>query len=93
MKNIPKRNSEGTAVVIVLATILDRLLKANAHLCNLGQGEVTKFHALKAPELNVHRVVITVLLLTAKCFNDAYYNNAYYAMTLFQLSVPTQTHL
>jgi len=49
MKNSPKQNSEGTAVVIVLATVLDRLLKAITHLCNLGQGEVTNLHALKTP--------------------------------------------
>ena len=30
-------------------------------------------------ELNVHRVVITSILLAAKFFDDAYYNNAYYA--------------
>jgi len=120
MENTPKQSSEGTAVVRVLATVLDRLVKANAHLSNLEQGEVTKFHALKAPgisilqyleriykyascstecfilaliyidrliqrhnfvltELNVHRVVITAVLLAAKFFDDAYYNNAYYA--------------
>jgi Cyclin len=30
-------------------------------------------------ELNVHRVVVTSVLLAAKFFDDAYYNNAYYA--------------
>lgn len=30
-------------------------------------------------ELNVHRVIITAILLAAKFFDDAYYNNAYYA--------------
>ena len=30
-------------------------------------------------ELNVHRVVITAVMLAAKFFDDAYYNNAYYA--------------
>jgi hypothetical protein len=29
--------------------------------------------------LNVHRVVVTSVLLAAKFFDDAYYNNAYYA--------------
>ena len=29
--------------------------------------------------MNVHRVVITAILLAAKFFDDAYYNNAYYA--------------
>jgi len=120
MENTPQQISEGTAVVRVLATVLDRLVKANTQLSPLGQGEVTKFHALKAPgisilqyleriykyascstecfilaliyidrliqrhnfvltELNVHRVVITAVLLAAKFFDDAYYNNAYYA--------------
>lgn len=30
-------------------------------------------------ELNCHRVLITAVLLAAKFFDDAYYNNAYYA--------------
>ena len=30
-------------------------------------------------ELNVHRVIVTAVLLAAKFFDDAYYNNAYYA--------------
>jgi Cyclin len=30
-------------------------------------------------DLNVHRVVITAVLLAAKFFDDAYYNNAYYS--------------
>eukprot|EP00538_Stauroneis_constricta_P008935 CAMPEP_0119570592 /NCGR_PEP_ID=MMETSP1352-20130426/43692_1 /TAXON_ID=265584 /ORGANISM="Stauroneis constricta, Strain CCMP1120" /LENGTH=389 /DNA_ID=CAMNT_0007620261 /DNA_START=1096 /DNA_END=2265 /DNA_ORIENTATION=- len=30
-------------------------------------------------ELNVHRVVLTAILLAAKFFDDAYYNNAYYS--------------
>lgn len=30
-------------------------------------------------ELNLHRVVLTAILLAAKFFDDAYYNNAYYA--------------
>eukprot|EP00565_Helicotheca_tamesis_P002858 CAMPEP_0185734084 /NCGR_PEP_ID=MMETSP1171-20130828/21364_1 /TAXON_ID=374046 /ORGANISM="Helicotheca tamensis, Strain CCMP826" /LENGTH=474 /DNA_ID=CAMNT_0028403977 /DNA_START=450 /DNA_END=1874 /DNA_ORIENTATION=+ len=108
------------AVVRVLAAVLDRLVNANSHLARADPGQVTKFHALKAPgigimqylerihkyascstecfilaliyidrliqrnnflltELNVHRVVITAVLLAAKFFDDAYYNNAYYA--------------
>lgn len=120
MENTPQQTSEGNAVVRVLAAVLERLVKANAHLSISGQIQVTKFHALKAPgisilqyleriykyascstecfilaliyidrliqkhnfvltELNVHRVVITSVLLAAKFFDDAYYNNAYYA--------------
>ena len=36
-------------------------------------------HNFVLTELNVHRVVITSILLAAKFFDDAYYNNAYYA--------------
>lgn len=123
MENTPEQTAEGTAVVRVLATVLERLVKTNSSTNSnapAGDGQVTKFHALKAPgisilqylerihkysscstecfilaliyidrliqsnnfllnELNVHRVVITAVLLAAKFFDDAYYNNAYYA--------------
>jgi hypothetical protein len=49
----------------ILALIyIDRLIQRNNFLLT---------------ELNVHRVVITAILLAAKFFDDAYYNNAYYA--------------
>jgi hypothetical protein len=49
----------------ILALIyIDRLIQRNNFLLT---------------ELNVHRVVITAVLLAAKFFDDAYYNNAYYA--------------
>ena len=49
----------------VLALIyIDRLIQRNNFLLT---------------NLNVHRVVITAILLAAKFFDDAYYNNAYYA--------------
>lgn len=49
----------------VLALIyIDRLIQRNNFLLT---------------ELNAHRVVITAVLLAAKFFDDAYYNNAYYA--------------
>ena len=43
---------------------IDRLIQANNFLLT---------------DLNVHRVAITSILLAAKFFDDAYYNNAYYA--------------
>lgn len=120
MESTPEQQAEGMAVVRVLAAVLERLVSANAPLAQSDPGQVTKFHALKAPgigiqqylerihkyascstecfilaliyidrliqrnnflltELNVHRVVITAVLLAAKFFDDAYYNNAYYA--------------
>mmetsp|Transcript_379 Transcript_379/g.522 ORF Transcript_379/g.522 Transcript_379/m.522 type:complete len:373 (-) Transcript_379:270-1388(-) len=120
METTPEQAAEGMALVRVLAGVLDRLVCANAPLSRADPGQITKFHALKAPgiaiqqylerihkyascsnecfilaliyidrliqrnnflltELNVHRVVITAILLAAKFFDDAYYNNAYYA--------------
>jgi hypothetical protein len=120
MEATPEQAAEGVAIVRVLAAVLDRLVNANAHIARADPGQVTKFHAMKAPgisilqylerihkyascsnecfilsliyidrliqrsnflltELNVHRVVITSVMLAAKFFDDAYYNNAYYA--------------
>uniref|UniRef100_A0A7S1VVV1 Cyclin n=1 Tax=Grammatophora oceanica TaxID=210454 RepID=A0A7S1VVV1_9STRA len=120
MEATPEQTAEGMVIVQVLAAVLDRLVNANTSLALTDPGQVTKFHALKAPgigiqqyleriqkysscsnecfvlaliyidrliqrnnflltELNVHRVVITAILLAAKFFDDAYYNNAYYA--------------
>lgn len=120
MESTPEQTAEGLVVVRVLGRVLEKLVAANANHGDLDQGQVTKFHALKAPsigilqylerihkyascstecfilaliyidrliqgnnflltELNVHRVAITSILLAAKFFDDAYYNNAYYA--------------
>lgn len=120
MESTPDQAAEGMAVVRVLSAVLERLVSANSRIARTDPGQVTKFHALKAPgigitqylerihkyascsnecfilaliyidrliqrnnflltELNVHRVVITAVLLAAKFFDDAYYNNAYYA--------------
>jgi hypothetical protein len=120
METTPEQAAEGLAIVKVLAAVLERLVCTNATLARTDPGQVTKFHALKAPgigiqaylervhkyascsnecfilaliyidrliqrnnflltELNVHRVVITAILLAAKFFDDAYYNNAYYS--------------
>jgi hypothetical protein len=120
MEATAEQAAEGAVIVRVLADVLDRLVVSNAGLARQDPGQVTKFHALKAPaigilpylerihkyascsnecfilaliyidrliqrnnflltELNVHRVVITAILLGAKFFDDAYYNNAYYS--------------
>lgn len=120
MEATAEQSAEGLAIVRVLSAVLDRLVHANATVARSDPGQVTKFHAMKAPgiaieqylerihkyascsnecfilaliyidrliqrnnflltELNVHRVVISAVLLAAKFFDDAYYNNAYYA--------------
>mmetsp|Transcript_21795 Transcript_21795/g.46001 ORF Transcript_21795/g.46001 Transcript_21795/m.46001 type:complete len:436 (+) Transcript_21795:413-1720(+) len=120
MEPTPEEAADGSILVQVLAAVLERLVNTNKSTARSDPGQVTKFHALKAPgigveaylvrvhkyascsnecfilaliyidrliernnflltELNVHRVVITAILLAAKFFDDAYYNNAYYA--------------
>lgn len=120
MEPTPEEAADGSILVKVLAAVLERLVNSNKSTAMLDPGNLTKFHALKAPgigveayldrvhkyascsnecfilaliyidrliernnflltELNVHRVVITAILLAAKFFDDAYYNNAYYA--------------
>jgi len=120
MESTHEQSAEALVVVRVLGRVLEKLVAANGSHTEIEQGQVTKFHALKAPsigilqylerihkyascstecfilaliyidrliqgnnflltELNVHRVAITSILLAAKFFDDAYYNNAYYA--------------
>jgi len=120
MEPTPEEAAEGSILVKVLAAVLERLVNSNKLTARSDPGQLTKFHALKAPgigveayldrvhkyascsnecfilaliyidrliernnflltELNVHRVVITAILLAAKFFDDAYYNNAYYS--------------
>lgn len=120
MEPSPEEATDGSILVKVLAAVLERLVNSNKSTAISDPGQLTKFHALKAPgigveaylerihnyascsnecfilaliyvdrliernnflltELNVHRVIITAILLAAKFFDDAYYNNAYYA--------------
>jgi len=87
MESTPEQSAEGVAVVRVLASVLERLVSSNSHLAQ-NETQLTKFHALRAPSqrnnfilthLNAHRVIISAILVAAKFFDDAYYNNAYYA--------------
>ena len=64
MNSIHKYASCSKECFILALIYIDRLIQRNNFLLT---------------ELNVHRVVITAVLLAAKFFDDAYYNNAYYA--------------
>lgn len=43
-------SAEGGAIIRVLAAVLERLIHTNAHLT---QTQVTKFHALKPPQITI----------------------------------------
>lgn len=64
LERINKYASCSTECFILALIYIDRMIQRN------------NFHLT---DLNVHRVVITGVLLAAKFFDDAYYNNAYYA--------------
>jgi len=53
MEATPAQIAEGMAVVRVLAAVLDRLVTANAPMAQSDPGQVTKFHALKAPSIGI----------------------------------------
>lgn len=55
METTPELAAEGATLVRVLSTVLDRLVHANAPLALADPGQVTKFHALKAPGIGVHQ--------------------------------------
>ena len=44
---------EGTILVHVLAAVLDRLCVANVSVAQTDPGQVTKFHAMKAPGIGI----------------------------------------
>jgi hypothetical protein len=115
-----KPDETGTAIVPVLACVLNQLCLRNDRL-PISQKGVSKFHALRPPaisikeylmrvskyaacsgecfvlalvyidriiqlnptfvvnSLNIHRLLITSIMLAAKFFDDQYFNNAYYA--------------
>jgi len=53
MEATPEQAAEGLAIVQVLATVLDRLVTANTPLARTDPGQVTKFHAMKAPGIGI----------------------------------------
>ncbi|GMI28244.1 hypothetical protein TeGR_g8748, partial [Tetraparma gracilis] len=64
LERIHKYASCSTECFILALIYVDRLIQRNNFLLT---------------ELNVHRVVITAVMLAAKFFDDQYFNNAYYA--------------
>jgi hypothetical protein len=53
MEATPEEAAQGIAIVRVLASVLDRLVAANVSLAQTDPGQVTKFHAMKAPAITV----------------------------------------
>lgn len=55
METTPEQTAEGLVIVRVLSTVLDRLVSANAAMAQADPGQVTKFHAMKAPAIGIQQ--------------------------------------
>ncbi|CAN1246853.1 CYCP3-1 [Linum grandiflorum] len=81
--------SKSPRVLALVSSLLERLVQTNELLVETNEIKdvATVFHGLRAPaqtnvhltSLNVHRLLITSIMLAAKFVDDAFFNNAYYA--------------
>lgn len=55
METTPEQTAEGLVIVRILATVLDRLVSANVAMALADPGQVTKFHAMKAPAIGIQQ--------------------------------------
>jgi hypothetical protein len=63
MEATPEQAVEGLAIVRVLSTVLDRLVGANAAIARSDPGQVTKFHAMKAPGIAIQQYMERYVLI------------------------------
>ena len=62
---------EGTILVHVLAAVLDRLCVANVSVAQTDPGQVTKFHAMKAPGIGILKYLeryVSLRLRSMQCY-------------------------
>ena len=70
MESTPEQAAEGLAIVRVLSAVLDRLVSANVAASRTDPGQVTKFHAMKAPGIGIQQYLeryVLYLLLAFVC--------------------------
>lgn len=53
MEASPEEAAEGAILVKVLACVLDRLVSSNTLIAKTDAGQITKFHAFKAPGISI----------------------------------------
>ncbi|KAF7804753.1 cyclin-P3-1 [Senna tora] len=74
-----------TAPTLTVANYIDRIFKYSACspscfvLAHIYIDRFLHLTHLKLTSLNVHRLLITTIMLAAKFMDDAFFNNAYYA--------------
>lgn len=63
METTPEQTAEGLVIVRVLSIVLDRLVSANAAMAQADPGQVTKFHAMKAPAIGIQQYLERYVLI------------------------------
>ena len=63
MEPTPEEAAEGSILVKVLAAVLERLVNSNTSIARSDPGQVTKFHALKAPGIGVEAYLERYVML------------------------------
>lgn len=66
MEASPEQAAEGLAIVRVLAAVLDRLVFANSPIARADPGQVTKFHAMKAPGIAIQQYLERYVCLSSR---------------------------
>jgi hypothetical protein len=96
MEPTPEEAAEGSILVKVLAAVLERLVNSNTSIARSDPGQVTKFHALKAPGIGVEAYLERYVMLCYVIFFfllPLYYSETYHIRLQYSVShTCTQTH-
>ena len=65
MEPTPQEAADGSILVKVLAAVLERLVNSNKGTARSDPGQLTKFHALKAPGIGVEAYLDRCVLLSS----------------------------
>lgn len=69
MEPTPEEAADGSILVQVLAAVLERLVNTNKSTARSDPGQVTKFHALKAPGIGVEAYLVRYVMLLLRTSN------------------------
>ena len=93
MEPTPEEAAEGSILVKVLAAVLERLVNSNTSIARSDPGQVTKFHALKAPGIGVEAYLERYVMLCCFVLLPSHYIETYHIRLQYSVShTCTHTH-
>lgn len=93
MEPTPEEAAEGSILVKVLAAVLERLVNSNTSIARSDPGQVTKFHALKAPGIGVEAYLERYVMLCYFFLLPLHYFITYHIRLQYSVShTCTHTH-